>query len=97
MALAVSLNGTIYIVLNEENLERIKQHDPFDLSGPFIAALGPVRLPLSIVIAYAKEEEYDHLLNLGSAEEIVKYLRRGYTETPSDFERAMLLSKLPKQ
>ena len=89
MAMAFSHRGALYIVLDEENIERIQQFDPFDFHQ---AAVPPgealsLAIPLTVVVAYARREEQATIAAMTSTTEVVKYLRRGYREMASDHER----------
>lgn len=95
MAIGFSYAGTIYIVLDDENMERIRQNDPFDFTANQSVQLGTIRIPPEIVVAYAGKDEYEQMLSMTPAD-MVKYLRRGYKETASDHERAIYLGTLPK-
>ena len=92
MALVFSAAGTLYIVLDEENIERIQQFDPFELPPAWTRQLQPLKIPLDIVVCYAKKEEQAFIQSL-TVPELVKYLRRGYQERASDHERGVRLEQ----
>jgi hypothetical protein len=90
MGLAFTHAGALYIVLDEENVERIQQNDPFDFHQR--SALGmslALSIPLTVVVAYARKDEHAKIAAMPTTAEAVAYLRRGYRETASDHERSV--------
>jgi hypothetical protein len=94
MALIFTHQGTLYLVLDEENVARIQQNDPFDFDQRVTSGLNALRIPLAVVVAYARQDEQAKIAALGSSAEVVNYLRRGYRELPSDHERALRIPGL---
>lgn len=88
MSLVFTHHGVLYLVLDEENVERIQQHDPYDFDAQASAVPLALRIPLVVVVAYAAKEEQDKIAAMESSEDLVAYLRRGYRETATDHERA---------
>jgi hypothetical protein len=91
MSLVFAHQGTLYLVLDEENIERIQQHDPFDFDQGTIGDSVTLRIPVSVVVAYAHRDEQAKIAAMDSPADVVRYLRRGYREMPSDHERARLI------
>lgn len=91
MALVFAHHGTLYLVLDEENLERVQQHDPFDFDQRTTGGTLTLGIPVRVVVAYAHREEHAKISAMGTTAEAVTYLRRGYREMPSDHERAVLI------
>jgi hypothetical protein len=96
MALCFSHQGILYLVLDEENVARIQQHDPFDFNQGLIGGPITLAIPLSVVVAYARADEHA-LITTMSTTDVVKYLRRGYQETASDHERSVTARIRPVQ
>jgi len=94
MALVFSHEGILYLVLDEENLERVQQHDPFDFNQRTVRGGLALTIPLAVVVAYARQDEQATIAAMASTADVVKYLRRGYRETASDHERAVLIRGL---
>lgn len=94
MSLVFAHQGVLYLVLDEENVERVLQHDPFDFNQRAIGASMALRIPVSVVVAYARKDEQAKIAAMGSTAELVAYLRRGYRETATDHERAVLVQPL---
>lgn len=86
MALAFAYHGTLWLVLDEENVERLQKNDPFDFNQRSIPVPMPLAVPLQITVAYAKEAEQASMAKM-DPDQLVVYLRRGYTETESDRRR----------
>jgi hypothetical protein len=89
MALSFVLGNTIVIVLDEENIERVQQNDPFDLD---MRKMGTVtlKIPFRIPICYARKDELPALkgfLDANDIEGLLKYLSRGFRVTASDHDR----------
>jgi hypothetical protein len=89
MALSFVCGNTIVIVLDEENIERVQQNDPFDLD---MRKMGTVTLPIPfrISIAYARKDELPTLTKFMEAKDIeglMEYLSRGFKVTASDHDR----------
>jgi hypothetical protein len=88
MAMAMVIGGNILIVLDEENIERIQQADPFELD---MRKMGTATLavPFKIHICYAKKDDpmVKELTEKGDLSELLKYLSRGYKVTASDHDR----------
>ena len=89
MALVFAHLGTLYLVLDEDNLARVQQHDPFDFNQRTIGEPLALGIPISVVVAYARQDEQAKIAAMPSTAEVVTYLRRGYRETASDHERAL--------
>lgn len=88
MALAFSHQGTLVIVLDEENIERIQQADPFDFNSGFIGEPIAFAIPLRITIAYARKDEQEKIVALQSTpDKLMAYLARGFKLTESDGTR----------
>ena len=89
MAMSFVVADTIMIVLDEENVERIQEHDPFDLD---MKKMGTVALPIPfrISICYARKDEQEKIMAMKEKEGIgavLKYLSRGFKTTESDHDR----------
>lgn len=97
MPIVFSASGALYIVLDEENIKRIQANDPCDITPNITKHTGPLRLPPEIIVAYATHDEYAAIANMQSAEEVVKYLRRGVTITASDHERPIFVEQKNKK
>jgi hypothetical protein len=76
MGFVGKVGGTLYVVLDEEQIERIRKHDPWDFPGG------------GLCIAFARKDELEQLATM-PLDEMVKYLRRGYTLKGSDYERSL--------
>lgn len=89
MALAFTHHGVLWIVLDEENIERIQQNDPWEFNQRQVQTVMALHVPLKIRIAYARKDEYAKLMAIQEydAEEVIKYLMRGYKITASDHDR----------
>lgn len=96
MALAFAHRGVLYLVLDEENVDRIREYDPFDFNQRNAGAPLALKVPLEIVVAYARKDEQERIARMVDPDEVVKYLRRGYKETASDGERAVPYLTLKK-
>jgi hypothetical protein len=83
MAFSFAHEGVLYLVLGDENLERIKQADPFVFDGHKVIAPLAIALPLQIVVCYCPEAEYERITNLAPAE-IIEWLSRGWRIKPGD-------------
>jgi hypothetical protein len=94
MSLVFAHEGTLYLVLDEENVDRIQQHDPYDFNQHTAGVPLSLRFPLRIVVAYARKDEQAKIAAMGSNAELVQYLRRGYHETASDHERVFPIRPL---
>jgi hypothetical protein len=87
MALGFTHDGTIYIVLDEENLARVQQHDPFEIDFS-LGNPGPMAIPPRIAIAYARRDEQDTLTAMkDDVPALIRYLFRGYRYTETDASR----------
>lgn len=78
--------GILWIVLDEENVERIQQHDPFEFDAHKAGMLA-LRIPLKVVVAYARKEEHETIAAINDPNAVVKYLSRGFKVTESDHDR----------
>ena len=88
MALSFTYQGKIVIVLDEENLERMQQHDPFEFNQRQVPTPTAISIPLQIVIAYANRDEYLKILGMTEfPDAVMQYLFRGYKETDTDRQR----------
>lgn len=88
MGLSFAHQGRLWIVLDEENVERIQQHDPFDFNSRKAPGVLTIALPLQVTIAYARKDEMSKIQELcADPSELVKYLSRGFKVTASDHDR----------
>lgn len=88
MAISFAHNGILFIVLDEENVERIQAYDPFEFNGSKVPVPIALAIPLRVVVAYARKDEMAHLEQLqATPDELVEYLGRGYKVTASDHDR----------
>lgn len=89
MAMTFTHQGKLFIVLDQENIHRIQQNDPFEFDQRMAMRAGPtaLRFPLQITIAFARVDELDKITKMATTEEVVAYLQRGYQITGSDMER----------
>jgi hypothetical protein len=94
MSLVFTHQGALYLVLDEENVERIQQCDPYDFNARTISEPMTLRMPISVVVAYARKDEQARIAAMPSTGEVVRYLRRGYRETASDHERTVRVKPL---
>lgn len=67
----------VIIVVQEENLRRMKQHDPMELHSQ-LAGLHEAHVA-SIVIAYATDEEFELYTELGAKGETDKIIKMIYS------------------
>lgn len=88
MSLVFAHDGVLYLVLDEDNVERIEQHDPFDFDQHAAGLPMALRFPIKVVVAYARKDEQATIAAMEGGADIVAYLRRGYRETATDHERA---------
>lgn len=78
----------VFVVLEKENLERMRKGDPCDLQFTNYKAFLPVEQPISqldLVIAY--EEDKNSLMKFKAANDIaglLKWLERGRKHQPGD-------------
>lgn len=89
MGMAFVVGNAIVIVLDEENIERIQENDPYELD---MKKMGEFALPIpfQIHICYARKDETEKILKMKDAEGIgavLKYLARGWKVTASDHDR----------
>lgn len=63
MALAFAHKGTLYLVLDEENIERMQRADPFDFNVGNAPPMA-LRMPPDIVVAYASTGEQEAIAAL---------------------------------
>lgn len=88
MAISFAHRGRLWIVMDEENVERIQQRDPFDFDSSKSPGILTLRLPLQITVTYARKDEMPKIQELcANADELVKYLSRGFKVTGSDHDR----------
>lgn len=102
MALVFTHHGALYLVLDEENLDRIRHYDPFDFHQASTDGSFVIRVPLTVVVCFAKQSEQRMIADLmETPEALVAYLQRGYHELPSDHARgtpyAPLKGRRPKK
>ena len=89
MALAFA-RGDLYVILDEENIERIQQNDPFELDLAKMGSAVALTIPFKVRICYAKKSEYEQLQRLlekGDFQQVWGYLARGFKITASDHDR----------
>ena len=87
MALAFAHQGVLWLVLDEENVERVTQHDPFEFNAA--KARGTtmaLRIPLQVTVAYATKAE-QVLIEKMEMDQVVAYLSRGFQITDTDRKR----------
>jgi len=81
---------SIFLVLGDDNLERIRAYDPAELSVPKVVAQNPriARLTLKdVVICYATLAENEELIRLAGEAKFVEALRkltRGFRYRPKE-------------
>jgi len=88
MALTLVVRGEIIIILDEENIERIQQADPFELNTKKMGTT-TLAIPLKIHICYARSDDaiLKRLMESQDLEGVLKYLSRGFKVTSSDHDR----------
>lgn len=87
MAVVFAHQGRLWIVLDDENIERMKVNDPFGFDGSKAVSLALV-FPLQITVAYAAASELPKIQALSANPlELVKYLARGFKVADSDHDR----------
>jgi hypothetical protein len=88
MALSFSYRGRLVIVLDEENIERIQQADPFDFDGRKVPTVLTLAMPLQITVAYATKAELDKIVAMQQHPDLLmEYLSRGFKVTETDGQR----------
>jgi hypothetical protein len=86
--IAFAHQGRLWLVLDEENVERIQQNDPCDFDGRKAPGVLALRVPLAVSVAYAKASEMAKIQELAeNPSELVQYLARGFKVTASDHDR----------
>lgn len=87
MALSFVSGRDVVIVLDEENISRIQDADPFELD---MAKMGTytMEFPFRIHICYARSDDqrFKELIEQRDMPELLKYLSRGFKITGRDFD-----------
>src|SRR5262245_50373993 len=94
MALAFAHQGHLWIVLDDENIERIENHDPFDFNTAKWPVPLALKVPIEIHIAYATQAEQLTIAKMDS-DQVIPFLARGYKYTDSDRKRGDKLQQIP--
>jgi hypothetical protein len=87
MALTTVVGRDILIVLDEENIERIQQNDPFELDVRKMPSTVALPVPFRVVICYAKKSELQVIAELakrGDQKALRDYLYRGFKVETGD-------------
>jgi len=95
MSLAFSYNGRLVIVLDEENIERLQENDPWEVDLARSTVPMALIFPFKIMIVYAKKDELAKIEAMREfPDALMKYLTRGYKETATDAARGESYSTL---
>lgn len=81
------LEYSVFIILENENLERLKEYDPAELSvRKFIVHIPPHLKLRDIIIGYATPTDLEKIKEMAQADEkptkILQYLSRGFRFRP---------------